>query len=398
MVYDVARVRGLHPSLGDGWTHFDAPAGMLVPDSVATTVSTAFRRSGNSTLGAHPSARRSAAVLDAARSAVADLFNADPAGVVLGADRAILLSSLAEASSSRAGLGNEVIVSRLDDEANIAPWLRAAHRYGAKVKWAEVDIETGELPTWQWESLVGKSTRLVAVTSASGTLGTVTDLRAMTKLVHDVGGMVIVDHTAAAPYRLLDITETDVDVVAVNAAAWGGPPIGALVLRDPSLINGFNAVSTDPRATGPARLEVGAHQFGLLAGVVASIEYLAALDESARGSRRERLSLSMQSASAYLNRIFDYLMSSLRSLPLVMLIGRPEAQIPVASFALDRVPADRVVKRLADNGILAIADGNSRALDVLGVNDVGGAVTVGLAHYSTVGEVDQLVRALASLG
>jgi cysteine desulfurase family protein (TIGR01976 family) len=398
MAYDVARVRGLHPSLGDGWVHFDAPAGMLIPDSVATTVSTAFRRSAASTVGAHPSARRSAAVLDAARAAVADLFNADPAGVVLGADRAILLSSLAEASSSRAGLGYEVIVSRLDDEANIAPWLRAAHRYGAKVKWAEVDIETGELPTWQWESLIGKSTRLVAVTSGSGTLGTVTDLRAMTKLVHDVGGLVVVDHSAAAPYRLLDVKETEADVVAVNAVGWGGPPIGAIVFRDPALINTFGSVSTDPNATGPARLEVGAHQFGLLAGVVASIEYLAALDESARGSRRERLSLSMQSATSYLNRIFDYLMASLRSLPLMMLIGRPEARIPVVSFALHGVPAERVVQRLADNGILAESNESSRVLEALGANEVGGAVTVALAHYSTMAEVDQLVRALASLG
>lgn len=398
MAYDVARVRGLHPSLGDGWVHFDAPAGMLIPDSVATTVSTAFRRSGASTVGAHPSARRSAAVLDAAREAVADLVNADPGGVVLGADRAVLLSLLAEASSSRAGLGYEVIVSRLDDEANIAPWLRAAHRYGAKVKWAEVDIETGELPTWQWESLISKSTRLVAVNSASGTLGGVTDLRAMTKLVHDVGALVVVDHSAAAPYRLLDIRETDADVVTVNAHAWGGPPIGAMVFRDPSVMNSFGSVSTNPYATGPARLEIGVHQFGLLAGVVASIEYMAALDESARGSRRERLAVSMQSADAYLNRVFDYLMVSLRSLPLVMLIGRPEAQIPVVSFAVHKVPADRVVQRLADNGILAIANTGSRVLDVLGVNDVGGAVTVGLAHYSTMAEVDQLVRALASLG
>ncbi|CFA02665.1 cysteine desulfurase-like protein [Mycobacterium tuberculosis] len=398
MAYDVARVRGLHPSLGDGWVHFDAPAGMLIPDSVATTVSTAFRRSGASTVGAHPSARRSAAVLDAAREAVADLVNADPGGVVLGADRAVLLSLLAEASSSRAGLGYEVIVSRLDDEANIAPWLRAAHRYGAKVKWAEVDIETGDLPTWQWESLISKSTRLVAVNSASGTLGGVTDLRAMTKLVHDVGALVVVDHSAAAPYRLLDIRETDADVVTVNAHAWGGPPIGAMVFRDPSVMNSFGSVSTNPYATGPARLEIGVHQFGLLAGVVASIEYLAALDESARGSRRERLAVSMQSADAYLNRVFDYLMVSLRSLPLVMLIGRPEAQIPVVSFAVHKVPADRVVQRLADNGILAIANTGSRVLDVLGVNDVGGAVTVGLAHYSTMAEVDQLVRALASLG
>ena len=398
MAYDVGRVRGLHPSLGDGWAHFAASAGMLIPESVATTVSTAFRRSGPRPVGAHPSWQRSGAVLDAARAAVADLCNADPAGVVLGADRAVLLASLAEAASSRAGLGREVVVTRLDDEANIAPWLRAARRNGAKVTWAEIDIENGELPAWQWENLIGESTRLVAVASASATLGTVTDLRDMAKLAHDAGALVVVDHSAAAPYRLLDVREPEADVVAVNAQAGGGPPIGALVFRDPALLDSLGSISTDPRATGPARLELGAHQFALLAGMVASIEYLAALDESAHGTRRERLLVSMQSAASYLNRVFDYLLTSLKSLPLVMVIGSPEARIPVVSFALTGVPADRVVQRLADNGILAVSSDGSRALDAMGANDFGGAVTVGLGHYSTAAEVDQLVRALASLG
>src|ERR1700751_6261013 len=116
MVYDVARVRGLHPSLGDGWVPLDGKLGMLVPESVATTVSTAFRGSRPDARGPHPSARRSAAVLDAARQAVGDLLNADPRGVVLGADRAGLLSSLADASSSRAGLGYGGVVTRLEDE------------------------------------------------------------------------------------------------------------------------------------------------------------------------------------------------------------------------------------------------------------------------------------------
>lgn len=398
MAFDVARVRGLHPSLGDGWVHMDAQNGMLLPDSVGRAVSTAFRGSMPTTSSAHPAARRSAAVLAAARQAVADLVNADPAGVVLGADRAVLLTSLADAASGRVGLGYEVVVTRLDDEANIAPWLRAADLFGAQVKWAEVDIETGELPTWQWESLVSRPTRIVAIASASATLGTVTELREVTKLVHEVNGLVIVDHSAAAPYRLIDINEIDADVVAVNALAWGGPPIGALVFRDPSLISAFGSVSLDPTATGAARLELGAHQFGMLAGVVASIEYLATLDDSAQGSRRERLAVSMRSASAYLSALFDYLLTSLRSLPTLTVIGSPEVRIPVLSFAIDNVSAERVVQRLADNGILAIANANSRVLDVIGVNDVGGAVTIGLAHYSTAAEVDQLVRALASLG
>ena len=398
MAYDVARVRGLHPSLGDGWVHMDAQNGMLLPDSVSRAVSTAFRGSMPTASGPHPSARRSAAVLDAARRAVADLVNADPAGVVLGADRAVLLTSLAEAASARVGLGYEVVVTRLDDEANIAPWLRAADRYGAKTKWAEVDIETGELPTWQWEGLVTRPTRLVAITSASSTLGTITELREVTKLVHEVGGLVVVDHSVAAPYRLIDIDEIDADVVAVNASAWGGPPIGAMVFREPSVIDAFGSVSLDPHATGAARLELGTHQFGMLAGVVASIEYLANLDEGAQGTRRERLAVSMRSAAGYLSELFDYLLTSLRSLPTVTVIGNPQERIPVLSFVIDNVPAERVVQRLADNGVLATANASSRVLDLIGVNDIGGAVTVGLAHYSTTAEADQLVRALASLG
>ena len=154
MAYDVARVRGLHPSLGDGWVHFDAQNGMLLPDSVARAVSTAFRGSMPTPSGPHPSAQRSARCWTPRARRWPIWSTPIPEGVVLGADRAVLLTSLADASSSRVGLGYEVVVTRLDDEANIAPWLRAANRYGAKVKWAEVDIETGELPTWQWEGLI----------------------------------------------------------------------------------------------------------------------------------------------------------------------------------------------------------------------------------------------------
>jgi len=398
MAFDVARVRGLHPALGDGWTRFDARSGMLVPESVNTTVSTAFRGSTANTASPHPAARRSLALLEAARQAVADLVNGDPLGVVLGADRSILLASLADAASKHTGIGDEVVISRLDDEANINPWLRAADRYGARVKWAEVDIETCELPTWQWESLITPATRLVAMPSASSTVGSVTDIKVVSKLVHEVGGLLVVDHSAAAPYQLLDIHDVEADVVALNVAAWGGPPIGALVFRNPSLIETFGSVSNNPHATGAARLELGGHQYGLLAGAVASIEYLAGLDEDARGNRRERLSTSMRSAGVYLNRLFNYLTGSLRSLPLVMVIGEPEVQIPVVSFAVNGIPADRVVQRLADNGILAVVNADARVLDLVGVNDIGGAVTIGLAHYSTMGEVDHLVRTLASLG
>ena len=260
-------------------------------------VSTAFRGSMTTTVGPHPSAQRSAAVLDAARQAVADLVNADPRGVVLGADRAILLNSLADASSSRVGLGYEMVVTRLDDEANIAPWLRAANRYGAKVKWAEVDIETGELPTWQWENLITEPTRLVAITSASSTLGTVTDLRAVTKLMHEDGGLVIVDHSAAAPYRLIDIDEIDADVVAVNALGVGRTAdrrAGVPRPVDDRLVQLDRAepVCHRPRAARDRRAPVRPARRPRRQHRVPGL----ALTSRRTGTRRERLAVSMQSA------------------------------------------------------------------------------------------------------
>ena len=171
------------------------------------------------------------------------------------------------------------------------------------------------------------------------------------------------------------------------------------MFRDPALINTFSSVSTNPYATGPGRLELGVHQYGLLGGCGRQhrIPCLARRVGPREPTRKRSVAVDAV-RDDLLNRIFDYLMVSLRSLPLVMVIGRPEARIPVVSFAVHDVPAERVVQRLADNGILAISNANSRVLDVIGVNDVGGAVTVGLAHYSTMAEVDQLVRALASLG
>src|SRR5690606_25868810 len=225
MTYDVARVRGLIPSLGDGWIHLDPQAGMLVPDSVSRAVSTGFRTTSFSHVGRHGAARRSAAVLDAAREAVADLVGGDPAGVVLGPDRAVLLAWLAESLSSRLGLGTGIVLSRLDDEANVAPWLRIANRYGAHVRWAEVEIETCEMPSWQFEELIGPTARLVALTAASPIVGSAPSVRVAAERVHEVGGLLVADAVGAAPYALIDIDDLNADVVALSGPSWGGPQV-----------------------------------------------------------------------------------------------------------------------------------------------------------------------------
>src|SRR5699024_1315877 len=128
-----------------------------------------------------------------------DLVGGDPAGVVLGPNRATLLGRLAEATRRRLGIGTEIVLSRVDDEENIDPWLRAASLYGSYVKWAEVDIENFELPTWQYGDLIGESTALVAVTAASSTLGVRPDVPAITKLAGAAGALTVVDAAYAAP-------------------------------------------------------------------------------------------------------------------------------------------------------------------------------------------------------
>lgn len=400
MAYDVWGVRGLFPSLGDGWIHLDAQAGMQIPDSVASTVSAAFRTSVSDPTGPYPSARRSAGILETTRSAIADLAGAAPEGVVLGPNRATLLARLASASKRRLGIGTEVLLSRLDDEANIAPWLHAAHLYGSYVKWAEVDIENFELPAWQYRELITEATTLVAVTAASSRLGVMPDVASIGKLAHEVGAMMVVDAASMAPYRSIDIEALGADVLAVDAAGWGGPPVGALVFKDPEQLERLDSQSFDPQATGPERLEVGAHQFAMLAGVVASVESLTKLGGRTTGSRRTRLVTAMNELAVYHSGLFEHLHASLRSLPLVMVLGADGLDgVPMLSFTVAGIPATKVIQRMADNGICALATrGGSRVLDAIGVGEIGGAVTVGLGHYTTAHEVDQLVRVIASLG
>ncbi|GAB2652486.1 cysteine desulfurase-like protein [Gordonia jinhuaensis] len=403
MAYDVARVRGLFPSLGDGWIHLDPQAGMQIPDAVATTVSKAFRALVSAPGGVYPSARQSAAVMASARHAVADLVGGDPAGVVLGSGRGKLVLTLAEALGNRIWLGSDVVVTRLDDEENITPWTRMADRVGGRVRWAEVDIESGELPPWQFQEIVSETTSVVAMTLASSTLGTLTDVGAAGEAVHAAGGLLVVDASSAAPYMPLDIEALAADVLILSAERWGGPQVSAMVFRDPDLLDRVRAVSLDPAATGPARLEVDPPQRALLAGLVSSIEHLAQLDESASGDRRRRLIGSLTSLGEYLQRLNFYLVHSLEQLPTVRIVTGAAREsdrarsLPIVSLTVDGVSADKVVRRLADNGICALADQPSRALEAIGTPEVGGAVTIGLGPYSTPYEVDQLVRTLASL-
>lgn len=398
MAFDVAAARGLFPALGDGRVHLDAPAGAPVPEQVATAVSTALRAPVPGPGGLLPASQRAEAIVDAARRGVADLLGARPAGVVLGSSSAVLLQRLADALGDGWSVGDEVVVSRLDEPTNTAPWQRAARRSGGTARWAEIDIETCELPTWQYDRLVTERTRVVAVTAASGAVGTRPDVPTISATAAARGALVVVDASAAAPFLPLDITAMGADVVAVDAAAWGGPPLGALVFRDPDLLEELPAAAVAPDARGPERLELGPHAYPLLAGLVSSVDHLAGLDGAAVGPRRERLLTSLGAVRAHQAQLLANLVGGLRAQPGVVVLGAPERRVPAVAFTVSGTKAEDVIEHLAARGVCTVADpGSEGVFAVLGVGEVGGAVRVGLTHCTSAAEVDQLVRAVAEL-
>jgi cysteine desulfurase family protein (TIGR01976 family) len=399
MALDVARIRGLFPALGDGWIHLDAPAGMQIPEQVATAVSMALRAPVSGPGGGFPASQRAEAIVDAARRGVADLVGADPAGVVLGPSAAVLLARLADALGASWLIGDEVVVSRLDHPSNTAPWQQAAQRCGGIARWAEIDIETCELPAWQYDDLITARTKAVAITAASGAVGTRPDLHRISDTASQVGALVVVDASSAAPFLPVDMATLGADIIVLSASAWGGPPVGALVFRDPALLDNLPSCSLEPGAKGPERLELGPHPHPLLAGLVASVDYLAELDDASVGPRRERVLTSMGSMKAYQAGLLAGLINELRSLHHVMVIGDAMRRVPVFAFAVAGVRAEDAVEHLNKRGICAFADnGHNGVFAALGVGEVGGAVRVGLAHYTNTVEADQLVRCVAELG
>jgi len=396
---DVARVRGLFPGLSDGFVHADGPAGALLPESVVLAVAQAMRVPVAHRGGVFPASARAEGLVTSARAAVADLVGGVSTGVVLGPSATALTYTMAGALARTWRPGDEIVVSRLDHDANIRPWMQAAERRGVTVRWAEVDIETGELPDWQYDELLTRRTRLVAVTAASGAIGTRPDVAAIAQRAHAVGALVFVDGVQAAAHTLLDAGALGADFLAVAADRWCGPHVGAVV-ADPGLLGELRPDKLLPVPDRvPDRFESGGHPFELLAGVTAAVEHLAALSEHATGSRRERLRTSMAAVAAYEGGLFEWLDQALRAMRHVQVLGSAAHTTPTLSFTVDGLRPRQVALELSRRGICAW-DGDFYArelFDALGVNEEGGAVQLGLMHYNTAEEVGYVVDAVAAL-
>ncbi len=400
MTLDVAAVRAAYPALADGYAYLDGAAGTQVPTAVIDAIAGAYRAGIGNTGGAFPASRRSEMLESECRRAVADLVGGVPEGVILGPNMTTLTYRLAAALARTWRPGDEVVVSQLDHDANIRPWVQAAQRAGAVVRWAEVDPQTGELPVAQYGALIGERTRLVAVTAASNVLGTRPDVAAITGRAHAAGALTYVDGVHATPHGPVDLAALGADFYATSAYKWSGPHIGA-VIADPALLEPLRPDKLAPAPDEvPARFEQGTSPYADFAGVTAAVEHLAALDPAAAGTRRERLLASMAAVAAHEQALLDALLGGLAAMDHVTLYGKAPSRTATVYFTVaGRTPA-QVAAHLADRRI-NVWHGDNYAWEitaVLGIRGSGSAVRAGLVHYNDRSEVDRLLAAVAGLG
>ena len=394
-------MRALYPALADGHAYLDGAAGTQVPVPVMEAITAAYRAGIGNLGGAFAASARSGAIVAGARAAVADLTGGTPEGVVFGPSATALAYRIAEALSRGWTAGDDIVVSRLDHDSNVRPWIQAAGRAGVSVKWAEVDLVTGELPAEQYGELVGPRTRLVAVTAASNAIGTRPDVAAIARLARAAGALCYVDGVHATPHVPVDVTALGADFYTTSAYKWSGPHLAAAV-ASPELLETVWPDKLAPSSNAvPWRFERGTLPFADLAGLTAAVDHLAALapgTAAPSASRRERVLASMAAVEAYESALFARLLGGLPEIDRVTLYGKAARRAPTAFFSVAGVSPRAVAEQLAARGV-NVWDGDNYAYELctaLGL-EPDGAVRVGLVHYNDDSDVDRLLAGVAEL-
>jgi cysteine desulfurase family protein (TIGR01976 family) len=377
--------RDRFPGLADGWARLDGPAGTQAVD-VAIEAMADWMRSGHSanSHGAFAAARRTDALVASARDMVGRLLGADPSGVVFGPSMTTLTLSFAAAVGRTLIPGDEIVCTRLDHDANVRPWLIAAERAGATVRFAEPDRETLELPLAAIEEQLCERTRWVAVTAASNAVGTAPDIAAIVERAHDAGARVYVDAVHAAPHRPLDVAALGSDALACSSYKWFGPHHGILCAR-PELLAELSPDKLRPSPdTVPERWETGTASFEALAGVAAAAEYVMETGWDAIRSHEDAL--------------LDAMLTGLGALDGVTLHGGARDRTPTVMFSVAGRSPEEVASALAEREV-AVWHGNYYAFELsvfLGL-EPDGALRAGVVHYNDREDVDRLLAGVAAL-
>ncbi|HEY7147567.1 MAG TPA: cysteine desulfurase-like protein, partial [Streptosporangiaceae bacterium] len=321
--------------------------------------------------------------------------------VILGPNMTTLTYRIAASLAARWRPGDEVVVTRLDHDANVAPWLQAAARAGATVRWAEVDPATGDLDTAQFSDLISERTRVVAVTAASNVLGTRPDVAAITAAARAAGALSYVDGVHATPHGPAGVGELGADFYATSAYKWCGPHIGAVV-ADPALLDTLTPDKLRPSPDSvPERFEWGTLPFADLAGATAAVDHLAGLAGEPPGRpRRQRLTAAMTAAQAHEQELFAVLLGGLEAMEHVTTYGKAARRTATSYFTVAGQTPRQVAAHLASRRI-NVWNGHNYAWELtgaLGIRDSGSAVRAGLVHYNDRSEVDRLLAAVGELG
>ncbi len=407
-MFDPESVRPLFPALaqsvnGSPAIFFDAPGGTQVPQPVLDAMHSYLIHSNANAGGAFLTSQRSDAILKIAHTAVADLLNCAPDEVIFGANMTTLTFAISRAIGRTLQAGDEIIVTRLDHDANVAPWHALAEQ-GAVIRTVDIDVEDCTLDMADFAAQVNERTRLIAVGYASNAVGTINDIPAIVRLARQVGAWVYVDAVHYAPHGLIDVRALDCDFLACSAYKFFAPHVGCVYGKREHL-QALQPYKVRPaKDTLPYRWETGTLNHEGIAGITAAIDYLAHLAPPPHQSRRAALVATWQQITDYERQLSEHLIRGLLALPGLTFYGIREPErfaqrTPTVAFRLAQASPRQIAEHLAQHGIFTW-DGNYYALSLterLGVEQSGGMLRVGLAHYNTHDEIDALLYALRQL-
>jgi cysteine desulfurase family protein (TIGR01976 family) len=376
----------------------DGAAGTHVPQAVIDAVAGGLRDAMANQGGAFAASERSSETQAAARRAVADLAGGDAEGVVFGPNMTTLTFHLADALAASWGPGDELVVTSLDHDANVRPWLIAAERAGARVRWAEFDPGSGELAPEAFDELIGERTRLVAVTAASNAIGTRPDVRAIADRAHAAGALTYVDGVHSTAHVATDVAALGADFYACSTYKLFGPHVGT-VIAAPALLETIQPAKLAPAPEQvPWRYERGTPAFELLAGVEAAVDWIAGLS-GGDGSRRERVVRAYGEVEAHLGGLMARALDGLAAIDGVRVLGAARRRTSTISFLVEGRTPREVAAALAARDI-AVWAGDNYAYELMhrfGLAARGGAVRASIVVYNDASDVDRLLEAVAGL-
>jgi cysteine desulfurase family protein (TIGR01976 family) len=386
----VAAVRERFPALASGAAYLDGPGGSQCPRDVLDAVAAYMERSNANLGGAFPTSAESDEVMARGRQAAADFTGAEPEGIAFGANMTTLNFLLAHAVARTLRPGDEIVVTQLDHDANISPWLLVAADHDLVVRCAPIRTDDVTLDHDALDALIGERTRVVAFTLASNAVGSITDAARIAAAAHAAGALAWADGVHLAPHRRLRARGWGIDVLLCSPYKFFGPHWGIAAIR-PDLAESLPADRVRPAAEDPPghRFETGTQSHEAVAGTIAAVEYLRSLGDGSLDLAFERIQAH---EDALARRFLDGLPDGVELYGIRGLEGRT----PTFCFRVEGESPRQTAERLGEQG-LYVWDGDYYALEpirALGLAGGGGAVRAGFLHYTTEAEVDRLLAAL----